>query len=371
MPAIRPTPNLSFLSDEGSANGHVSIHAVHTRVSERTTTLLSAFAQETAYTRHYGSNQSLSLNARHDARVNEKLSLFVTGTASYDENGQLDTRIISVPDVPILPGSPDIPPTILPPSSDFLAVRGKHYSFAADAGGQVLLSARDSLNFSSGVERSIFRSRLDDTSFWTIPASIGYNRQISSRASAGIQVSFLHTDYSGPQRITTVTPQLTAQFHFSERLSLNGALGASFSSIDDGLSTRHSTGVAANVSLCNAGEQSHLCARAEVDQTVATVAGPAKNISGGVDYTRQLDVGSSIQFSLDASHYSSPASFVSGNAFTTSTYYRAAASYSRQIGSRLFGGVNLSARKLSESGPDPKADVSGSIFIRYRLGDQS
>ena len=133
--------------------------------------------------------------------------------------------------------------------------------------------------------------------------------------------------------------------------------------------TRHSTGAAANVSLCNAGEHSHLCARAAIDQSAATVAGPAKNISAGIDYSRQLDAGSSIQFSLDGSHYSSPISFVSGRTFSTSTYYRAAASYTRQFRPRLFGGVNLSARKLSERGPDPNADFSGSLFIRYRFGD--
>jgi hypothetical protein len=35
----------------------------------------------------------------------------------------------------------------------------------------------------------------------------------------------------------------------------------------------------------------------------------------------------------------------------------------------LFGGINLSGRKLTQNGPDPKADFSGSLFIRYRFGD--
>ena len=184
-PAIRQNPQFSFSLDEGSANGYVSVHAVHTRVTDKRQRSLSAYAQETAYTQHYGSNESFSLNARHDARVNEKLSLFVTGTAGYDKNAQLDTRIISVPEVPILPGSPDVPPTILPPGSDFFALTGKHYFLSGNVGGQLSLSARDSLNFSSGIERSVFRSRLDDSSFWAIPASIGYSRQVSPRANVG------------------------------------------------------------------------------------------------------------------------------------------------------------------------------------------
>jgi hypothetical protein len=152
-------------------------------------------------------------------------------------------------------------------------------------------------------------------------------------------------------------------------MSLNGAVGASFSSIDDGIETRHSTGLAASVTLCNAGEYSHLCARAAVDQTAATVAGPAKSISAGVDYSRQLDANSSIYLSVDGSHYSSPISLVSGQTFSTSTYYRAAASYTRSFGHRLFGGVNVAGRKLAEKGPDPKADLNASLFIRYRFGD--
>ena len=51
-------------------------------------------------------------------------------------------------------------------------------------------------------------------------------------------------------------------------------------------------------------------------------------------------------------------------------YYHAAATYSRRIGDRLFGGLNLAARKLTQSGPDPDTDLNVSLFIRYRLGDK-
>ena len=361
-------PQLSFGSNRGAGDGYVSLHAVHTRITDRTTTVLSAFAQETAYTHRYGSNQSLSVSGRHDAAVNERLRLFVDGSASYDRNGLLDTRIITVPNVPVLPGAPDIPPQILP-GSDVLAVTGKHYFFSADAGGQLALSALDSLNFSSGVQRSVFRSRGADTSYWSIPAAIGYDRQVSPRANFGGRVAFVYTNYDGPTRVWTVTPQLTAGLRLSERMSLNGALGVSFSSVDDGIQTRHSTGVAGNVSLCNSGEHSHLCARASIDQQTATVAGPAKTISAGMDYSRDLDADSSIQLSAGGSHFSQPVSVVSGQSFSTSDYYRAAASYTRRFGHRLFGGVNVAARKLTERGPDPKADLNGSLFIRYRFGD--
>ena len=55
--------------------------------------------------------------------------------------------------------------------------------------------------------------------------------------------------------------------------------------------------------------------------------------------------------------------------FSSASYYRAAASYTRKFGLRLYGGVNLAARKLTQNGPDPKTDLNASLFIRYRLGD--
>lgn len=362
-------PQLSLSSDNGRAFGRISAHAVHTRISERSTTLLSAFAQNLTYTGRYGSQQSLSVDARHDTAVNERLRLFADASAGYDEGGQLDTRIVGVPDVPPLPGTPGIPPVLLPPGSDFLSVTGKYYRFAGHAGAALALSPHDNLNFSAGLERAVFRSRLQDSDYWTIPVSIGYDRQVSARARLGARVQIQRTDYNGPASFRSVTPQLTAQLLLSERLTLNAAAGVSVAWVDDGTNTRRSTGADAEASLCQRGENGSFCARAGVHQQVATTAGPAKSINAGIDYSRRLDADSSIQFSLEASHYSSPVSVIPGHTFSRSNYYRAAADYTRKLGNHWFGGVNVAARKLTEAGPDPKADVSASLFIRYRFGD--
>jgi hypothetical protein len=362
-------PQLSLTSNTGRAFGRIAAHAVHTRISERSTTVLSAFAQNLTYTSRYGSQQSLSVDARHDTAVNERLRIFGDASAGYDEGGQLDTRILGIPDVPPLPGTPGTPPQLLLPGSDFLSVTGKYYRFAAHGGGALALSARDSLDFNAGVERAVFRSRLQDSDYWTIPASIGYSRQVSPRTNIGARVQVQRTDYNGPASFRMVTPQLTAKLLLSERLTLTAAGGVSFAWVDDGVSTHRSTGADAEANLCQRGETSSFCARAAVHQQVATTAGPAKSINAGVDYSHQLDADSSIQFSLEGSHYSAPISVITGHTFSRSNYYRAAADYTRRIGSRWFGGVNVAARKLTEAGPDPKADFSGSLFVRYRFGD--
>jgi hypothetical protein len=362
-------PNLSLNSSTGSAFGRIALHAVHSRISERATTLLSAYAEELGYANHHGSQQSLSVNARHDAAVSEKLRLFGDLSATYDKGGQLDTRIVGVPSVPPLPGTPGLPPSLLPPGSDFLSVTGRTYTLAANAGGQLALSPHDSFSLSSGVERVVFKSRSSNTSYWTIPASLSYDRVLSPRTTIGARLVFAATDYSGPSNFRVITPQLTARVLLTERLIFSGAIGASFARVDDGMSIRHSTGLSAEGNLCSRGERGQFCARAAVDQTTPTVAGPARSITGSVDYSRRLDVDSTIQFSLSASHYSSPTSIISGQTFSRSTYYRAAGAYTRRISNRWFGGVNLAGRKLTEQGPDPKADLMASLFIRYRLGD--
>ena len=185
----------------------------------------------------------------------------------------------------------------------------------------------------------------------------------------GARVTAQNTDYEGPASFRVITPELTGRLQLAQRISLNGAVGVSFARVDDGLRVRHTTGLAAEASVCGQGETSVFCAHVAADEQTATTAGPARSISASIDYSQQLDANQSIQFSLGATHYSTPTSVIVGRTFSSSNYYRAAASYSRRFATRLFGGVNLAARKLTQNGPDPKADFNASLFIRYRLGD--
>jgi hypothetical protein len=361
-------PVLSLNNNNGAGFGRLSAHAVHTRVSTRTTTVLSAYGQALFYTKHYGTQESLDVEGRHDALVNEHLRIFGDLGASYDKGGQLDTRIIGVPDVPLPPGV-ITPPILLPGGSDFLSVTGRQYRFDGHLGAQLSLSARDSLNVSSGVEHDVFKSGTIDTSYTTIPVSVGYDRQINPRTTLGARVVAAHTDYNGPSSVQVITPEATLTTHLSERLVFSGAVGVSFASVDDGITTRHSTGLAANASLCSTSLRGHACVYGSVDQETPTVAGPARNLSIGADYSRRLTADDTIDFSASANRYSTPLTILAGPSFSHATYIRAAADYSRRISDRWFGGATLAGRKVTQTGPDPKADLSASVFIRYRLGD--
>jgi hypothetical protein len=312
----------------------------------------------------------VNLYGRHNAAVSEHVRLFGDVTATYQEGGQLDTRILGLPVVPPpIPGGTVTPPILILPSGDFLSVTGRTYSFGAHGGGTFALGQHDSLSLSSGVDHVVLHSGLTSTNYTTIPVSLAYDRQLSPRTTVGARVTAQNTEYNGPASFRVITPQATGRVLLAESVSLGGALGVSFARIDDGLTVRHSTGVAADANLCGQGESSYFCARVSADQQTATTAGPARSLSAGIDYSQRLDADQSIQFSLGATHYSTPISVVTGRSFSSASYYRAAMAYSRTFAPRLFGGVNLAARKLTQNGPDPKTDLNASLFIRYRFGD--
>ena len=166
-----------------------------------------------------------------------------------------------------------------------------------------------------------------------------------------------------------ITPQATVQTALSDRLTFTGALGVSYASIDDGLTRRHSTGVAADAALCSRGDRDQFCARASINQETATVAGPARKCQcrRGLFAKARCEPDYSVfarcqsLFLTDFVHHK-PDIF-------SCDLCRAAADYTRRLGDRWFAGVSVAARKSTEKGPDPKADISGSLFIRYRLGD--
>lgn len=360
-------PDLTIGGGSGAGFGLFAVHAEHTRVSARTTTAISAFAQEILYTNHKLSQQSFSLNARHDARVSERVSVYGDVAAIYDKGGQLGTTLIPAPSAPQLPGI--TPPILLTPGSDFLSVTGRAYTLSGHLGARMALGEHDNLDVSAGIEHEVFKGGAFDTHYTSIPVSLGYSRQISPQTTIGARVAASRTEYGGPNRFTVITPAATFQTALSPTLTFSGDLGASFASVRDLAGTRHSTGLAANANLCSSTQKSRICAHASVDQATATAAGPARHIGAGVEFARYLDAVQTIHFSLSADRYSNPISVVSGQIFSTSTYARAAADYTRSIGRRLFAGVTASVRKLTQSGPDPKTDLSASIFIRYRFGD--
>jgi hypothetical protein len=359
-----------LLADEGGngqAFGRVSAQGGFVRTTTRSSTSVTGYAQSLFYTGQYSAQQSLALAARHSAAINERVQLFGDISGSFDKGGQLDTRIM---DFPTLPGSPilvpDVPGT-LPAGGDFLSVSGRRYRLGGRVGASIAVNPRDSLNITVGAERARFRSPGVETEYSTISSSAGYERQLTERAAVGAQLGVQRTDYDGLAKSTQFTPQLTARLRLSPGLTAAGAAGLSFTSTDTIAGDETSVGLALSGTVCSQGEVSSICGRVNVDQSATTVGGPAKTVGLGVDYARELGRDQTLRLSLAASRYSSPIP-VFEDEFNTTNYYRAAADYSRRIGDRLHTGVSLAARILDAENRNSRPDISGSAFIRYRLG---
>ena len=89
--------------------------------------------------------------------------------------------------------------------------------------------------------------------------------------------------------------------------------------------------------------------------------------TASVDYYRRLSLKETIQASLPGRPLCQSFRF-NGNNLST-TYLSAVVGYDRKVGNRIYAGVSGGARKLFQSGPDPKLDFNANVYVRYRLGD--
>jgi hypothetical protein len=363
-------PNLTLGNGSGRALMRASAQAVRTRYSARSTTRLSAFGENVTYFGRYGSQQLVQLSAHHDTAVDEKIRVFGDLSASLDRSGQLGTRLLSVGPV-VAPLTPTlILPTLPEPQDGFVTADGRTYRLGGQLGARLSMSAVDSVTASIGTDRVLLRGTAFDTSYSLYRASVAYERSLSARTTIGQVVSLQTTDYEGPASVTVITPQVTARLALSDRTDLSGAVGLSFAKVKDQIVTERSTGLATNASLCRRGESDQLCATIGRDQQTATTAGPVTVLSAGVSYFKRLDAKQTFQLSANGNRYSNRLSDLPSEIVEGSSYVTSAAAYTRQLGARLYGGTNLSARRLFREGLDPKADVSGSMFLRLSLGDR-
>lgn len=357
------------LNSSGQAFGRISIYAAHARQTARSSTVLSLYGENTTYTGRSGSQQLLRATASHQVAASETLQLFGNASASLDRGGQLGTRFIGAPIAPV-PDTPDTIPTFPGDFADLSLVGGRTYRLNGQVGAQISLSQRDSMTLRSGATHVVFRGSQSDNDFLSLFAGASFNRRLNERASAGIQVDISRSDYSNNRSSKQINPQLVGSLQLSDRVALTGGVGVSFAENDDGENTERSVGLTFNGSMCSRSERGSFCARVARDHQSDTIAGASKSTTFDASYSHQIDQVQSIQFSIGASRLSNGfSSLVDDSEFGRQTYLRASGAYTRKLGPRLLAGVNVAARSLQRDGPDPKPDVSGSVFVRWRVGD--
>jgi len=277
-----------------------------------------------------------------------------------------------------LPDTGSSGPPLPPPTTDPLdyAIGSQHqYRLSGQVGAIVRLSDRDSLSLAAHAQHVFYSGGFKDLGYDEIGASAGYDRQLSESLTVGGSLSAEHFRYKSGERSDVLRPALTFNTSLSDAVTASGAIGLLYLR-QRGIDGHHENKLAPYISgsLCRRGEKDKLCAQISHDVQPSSGAfrpdqenGASISTVGSVTYLRNLGERESVQASLIAGRYSLPGSELHGGGRRTE--FSALAGYDKGIGARLAAGFNVGARRISFPGPDPKTDITGSVYLRYRFGD--
>ncbi|WP_152569433.1 hypothetical protein [Sphingomonas ginsengisoli (ex An et al. 2013)] len=360
-------PLLALGDNTGSGFGRFSLYGYHGWTTERTSSSISAFVENSSYFKNYGNKQVFSLAANTSYAANEKVKLFGSLGFSGDIGGQLGSRFYGVPAGSVTP-DPTIPTTIVIVDPNLYGLNQRQYTLSANGGASIGLSAKDAMDITVGAQHLFVSGNnvLDYTSYDT---TIGYNRQVRERLTVGGRLLVQYADYKFGRSIFEIGPQATISARLSEQWDLSAAIGFVRTTQDFGIAgvdNSSSVNLALDASLCRQLEYERICARA-ARRTQSSVVGAAPvSTTASLDYYRKLGAKDSIQGTASVSR---TGAYRIANQGGSSTFYTVSAAYDRLINDRISAGVNAAWRKLTLTGPDPKTDIGGSVYLRYRLGD--
>lgn len=354
------------LDGVGSGFGRVSVFGFHGWGTERSSTNISAYVENSTYFRRYSNKQLFDLNAATTRQVSEKVRLFGNLGFSGDFGAQLSSRFYGAP-----VGTVTVDPTfadnsVIVVNPDLAALNQRQYRINAQTGASLVLSPRDSLNTTLGAQRVFFSGDSDVLNYNLYDATAGYQRQLDERISIGLRAIASYADYRLGRSILSYGPQVTGSIRLAENLQASGAIGLVRTEQDTGTvgGRDNSIDLAFDGSLCRTLASERMCARAS-RRTQSSVLGTAPTSSSiNVDYSRRLNARDQLQASFAVVTTGAEREL----GFGRRTFYTVAGSFDRKMSDRVSAGVNLAARRLNTVGPDPKEDLGGSLFIRTRFG---
>jgi hypothetical protein len=365
-------PFLRIGDSQSSAFGRASARGVHAWSGELSSSSLSAFVEASTYLNDYGVKSIFSLNGNTERQVSERVRLFGSAGVSGDLAGQLSNRFLYVAPLPEVP-DPTEPPPVTVEDPDLFSFTGRQYRAFGQAGASIRTTERSNLSLSGGAQRILYTSDLLND-YTTVFGNGSYNHSLSERTTVGFNVSASRTEYDGSSdNSTIISPTATIRTRLSENWDASAGIGVSISDVDRNGGNGSATNLALNGSLCRTSETERLCGRVARYAQSSSRAVLVTTTSAGVDWFKRLDEAQTVQLSASIVRYISDEELdildeeLDDN-FKTH-HFRVAASYSRRIGQRLSAGADAGARTLRRDGPDPDADLTGSLFLRYRLGD--
>jgi|tagenome__1003787_1003787.scaffolds.fasta_scaffold20984602_6 hypothetical protein len=361
------------MGGRSSAFARVSLLAVHSWNSERGSTSVSGFVENTTYVRGgYGSKQIFNLNARTRQAVSEKVSVFGDLGFSGDIAGQLSNRFVT----PVPVGTPPPPDTNPPPGTnpELFNFSGRQYRLTGTVGATIATSARSNVSLSAGASHGFFTGSNKIADYSTYQGTFGYNHQLSEPTWVGATVSVTREDFAGSDYANVINTAATIRTQLGQNITANGSVGILAVYDHRAGVSEHSYSPSFSGAICATGERSSLCANVSRDASVPLGFAQSQGARGasistnlGLNYSRILAPGQTIRAALTATRESTVARVLDTR--FTSTYVSGLVGYDRKVGARLFAGVSAGARKLYQNGPDPRMDFNGSVYLRYRLGD--
>ena len=350
----------------GSAFGRVSAFGYYGRTSERSATSISGYVENSSYLRRFSNKQAFSLDAKTSRSISKLVRLFGDVTFSGDSGAQLSSRFYGVPAGSIAL-DPTAPGSLLAVSPDLYGLNRQQYRLSGQVGASVTLSPRDSLTAAIGAQHLFSSGSNDNLSYTQYDGSVAYERQINERLSVGGRIIGQSAHFPGRGTISSAGPQATVHARLSDDWDATGALGFVNTREDLGAlgGTHSSIDLAFDGSLCHNVKDQRFCGRVSRRTQSSLIGAAPTSTSAGLDYYRRLSARDTIQATADILR----SSFRLGEGNQRSTFYSLAGSYDRKVNDRLSIGANAAARKLTRASLSPKADVGGSVFVRYRLGD--
>ena len=360
-------PFFEFDNSNGSFFGRASARGVHSFGNETGRTSITGFVEGTTYFNDYGLKSIFQVAADTQQTVSETVTVFGNAGFSGDLSGQLGNRFLYTPGQVIVP-DPNLPPVPVPVQDPTLfSFAGRQYDLYGQAGASIRTSERGSITLSGGAQHYFYTSSfLND--YTTIFGNAAYNHQLSQRATVGFSVGAHHTEYSGlSDQSTIINTAATARLLLSESWDLNGSVGVSFSNYDRTVGGNgNATNLSLDAALCHTSQSERLCGRVARYTESQSRNSLVTTNSIGINWFKLIGANQTIQLATSYIHYKSNFQILGD---TKSDYFDFTGSYSRNFNPRLSGGVDVSYRKLVQTGPDPDMDLSGSLFVRYRLGD--
>lgn len=354
-----------------SAFGRLSLFGFHSWNDERGSTSLLGFVENTTYLQGgYGSRQIFRIDARTDRAVSEKVRVFGSAGVRGDIAGQLTNRFTSPPVVP-LPPDTNPPPETIP---QVINLSGRQYFVSGQVGASFVTSPLSSVQVSANASHAFFTGGNNIADYSTYGGSLGYSRQLSERTSVGATVSVQRQDFRGSDYSDVINTAATVRTQLAEDVNATGSIGILAVYVHRSGETDRAYSPSFSGSICKAGERTRFCANVSRTAQAPILLGLAQSARSaaittnfGFNYSHQLSRRESVRALVTATR-SSQVSVADEGRFRT-TYVTGLVGYDRQIGNRLSAGVSLGARRVFQTGPDPRTDFNGSLSLRYRLGD--